>query len=140
MATTDAAMPTMYAPYVVVDDFLPLETAEAMRWDIEAHFAKYGSHRPDTHQVWNYWFVPGLYTYLRTSPEKLIKRDRVEHFMQVLRGWSADALGLREVTCIRSRDAHQSDHDAGRSSVRQSDRSRRAPRPDFLIAKVHTDR
>jgi hypothetical protein len=98
MATTDAAMPTMCAPYVVVDDFLPLETAEAMRRDIEAHFAKSGSHRPDTHQVWNYWFVPGLYTYLRTSPEKLIKRDRVEHFMQVLRGWSAEALGLREVT------------------------------------------
>ena len=98
MATTDAAMPTMCAPDVVVDDFLPFETAEAMRRDIEAHFAKSGSHRPDTHQVWNYWFVPGLYTYLRTSPEKLINRDRVEHFMQVLRGWSAEALGLREVT------------------------------------------
>ncbi len=42
--------------------------------------------------------MPGLYAYLRTSPEKLIRRDRVENFMQVLCRWSADVLGLGEVT------------------------------------------
>jgi len=98
MATVDTPMETMRAPYIVVDDFLPLDTAEAMRRDIEAHFAKYDLHRPETHQVWNYWFVPGLYAYLRTNPEKLIRRDRVENFMQVLRNWSSEALGLGEVT------------------------------------------
>ncbi len=94
----DTTIETMRAPYVVVDDFLPLDAAEAMRLDIDAHFGSYQSHRPETHQVWNYWFVPGLYAYLRTTPEKLIRPDRVESFMQVLRRWSAEALGLREVT------------------------------------------
>lgn len=94
----DTRIETMRAPYVVVDDFLPLDAAEAMRLDIDTHFGNYGSHRPETHQVWNYWFVPGLYTYLRTTPEKLIRPDRVESFMQVLRRWSAAALGLQEVT------------------------------------------
>jgi hypothetical protein len=93
-----ADIETMRAPYVVVDDFLPLDAAEAMRLDIDTHFGSPESHRPETHQVWNYWFVPGLYTYLRTTPQKLIRLDRVESFMQVLRRWSADALGLREVT------------------------------------------
>jgi len=97
-AKSDTVIATMTAPYVVVDDFLPLDVAEAMRLDIDAHFGSYGSHQPKTHQVWNYWFVPGRYTYLRTTPEKLIRPDRVENFMQVLRRWSADALGLREVT------------------------------------------
>jgi hypothetical protein len=94
----DTDIHTMRAPYVVVDDFLPLDVAEAMRGDIDAHFAKYEFHKPETHQVWNYWFVPGLYTYLRTSPEKLIKRGRVDDFVKVLSCWSAEALGLREVT------------------------------------------
>ena len=94
----DTTIETMRAPFVVIDDFLPLDAAEAMRFDIDTHFGSTESHRPETHQVWNYWFVPGLYAYLRTTPEKLIRRDRVDNFMQVLRRWSADALGLREVT------------------------------------------
>ena len=57
------------APAAVFDDFLPKDLAEAMRADIDAHFAKPEAHRPDTHQVWNYWFVPESYTYLRTLPE-----------------------------------------------------------------------
>lgn len=97
-AKADTVVETMRAPFVVVDDFLPLDAAEAMRLDLEAHFERSESHQPETHQVWNYWFVPGLYTYLRTNPEKLIRRDRVENFMRVLRQWSAEALGLREVT------------------------------------------
>lgn len=97
-ANTDTVIETMRAPYAVVDDFLPFDAAEAMRQDIDAHFGNYESHRPETHQVWNYWFVPGLYTYLRTTPEKLIRHDRVENFVQVLRRWSADALGFGEVT------------------------------------------
>jgi len=50
------------APAAVFDDFLPKDLAEAMRADIDAHFAKPEAHRPDTHQVWNYWFVPESYT------------------------------------------------------------------------------
>jgi Rps23 Pro-64 3,4-dihydroxylase Tpa1-like proline 4-hydroxylase len=95
---TPASGVSLRTPLVIVDDFLPRELAMAMREDIDAHFAKPGAHRADTHQVWNYWFVPELYTYLRTTPEKVIRRDRVEGFMDALRTWSTDSLGLGDVT------------------------------------------
>ena len=86
------------APVLVGDGFLPVELAESMRRDVEAHFAAPSAHRPDTHQVWNYWFVPELYTYLRTSPEKVIHRDRVKSFIEALGGWSLAVLGMGRVT------------------------------------------
>jgi Rps23 Pro-64 3,4-dihydroxylase Tpa1-like proline 4-hydroxylase len=86
------------APLAIVDGFLPIELAEAMRRDIDAHFAEPQAHRPDTHQVWNYWYVPELYTYLRTSPEKVIRREHIDAFMQKLQGWSLAILGLGNVT------------------------------------------
>src|SRR3954470_23683118 len=67
--------------FVVVDDFLPEEQGVAMREDIDAHFSNPSRHEPATHQVWNYWYVPGSYTYLRTTPEKVIARDKVERFV-----------------------------------------------------------
>jgi hypothetical protein len=84
--------------FVVIDDFLPLDIAEAMRADVERHFATPSAHQPNTHQVWNYWFVPGLYTYLRTTPEKVIQNSRVDYFMSALRDWSTATLGLGKVT------------------------------------------
>ena len=57
---------------MIVDNFLPREFAAAMRADIDSHFAAPYQHHPDTHQVWNFWFVPQTYTYLRTQPEKVI--------------------------------------------------------------------
>lgn len=95
---TPASGVSLRTPLVIVDDFLPRELAMAMREDIDAHFAEPGAHRADTHQVWNYWFVPELYTYLRTTPEKVIRRDRVEDFMDALRTWSTDSLGMGDVT------------------------------------------
>lgn len=86
------------AGILVADDFLPPDLADAMRQDIEAHFARPMAHRADTHQVWNYWFVPELYTYLRTNPEKVIARERIEAFMRALRGWSLATLGLGTVS------------------------------------------
>jgi hypothetical protein len=86
------------APVLIADDFLPAELAAAMRADIDAHFAEPGNHRADTHQVWNYWFVPELYTYLRTSPEKVIRRDRLERFVGGLQGWAIAALGMGQVS------------------------------------------
>jgi hypothetical protein len=82
----------------VVDDFMPIEFARSMRADVEAHFANPAKHHADIHQVWNYWFVPGLYTYLKTQPEKVIQRDKVEQFLLALRRWSIDLLGLGGVT------------------------------------------
>jgi len=89
---------SLRTPIVVVDDFLPRELAMALREDIDAHFAEPGAHRADSHQVWNYWFVPELYTYLRTTPEKVVRRERVESFMDALRAWSSETLGMGDVT------------------------------------------
>lgn len=84
--------------FVVFDDFLPAEQSAAMREDIDAHFANPSEHMPATHQVWNYWHVPGSYTYLRTTPEKVIAQQKVEAFVTALRDWAARNLGLAGVT------------------------------------------
>jgi hypothetical protein len=86
------------ASLIVVDGFLPAELALEMRRDIETHFGKPGEHRAETHQVWNYWFVPESYTYLRTAPEKVIERARIETFHNALRNWSIAMLGMAKVT------------------------------------------
>jgi hypothetical protein len=86
------------APVAVFDDFLPKDLAEAMRADIDAHFAKPHAHRPASHEIWNYWFVPELYTYLRTTPEKIFGADHVKSFMTTLQAWSLETLGLGSVT------------------------------------------
>jgi 2OG-Fe(II) oxygenase superfamily len=88
----------MRAPFLIVDDFLPIEFATAMRGDIESHFSNPAEHRREVHQIWNYWFVPGLYTYLRTTPERVLQRAHVERFMQTLTDWAMQKLGMRNVT------------------------------------------
>jgi hypothetical protein len=86
------------APHLIVDDFLADDLAQAMRNDIDEHFARPDKHRPATHQVWNYWFVPNLYTYLRTQPEKVIRPANMERFFAALQRWAGDTLGLGMVT------------------------------------------
>jgi len=86
------------AALIVVDGFLQPDLALEMRRDIEVHFAKPEEHHAETHQVWNYWFVPDSYTYLRTAPEKVIERARVEAFRNALREWSIAMLGMANVT------------------------------------------
>jgi len=86
------------SPSAVIDDFLPSGLAQAMRDDIENHFSAPESHRAATHQVWNYWCVPELYTYLRTAPDKVIARESLEQFMARLKAWSIDYCGMAEVT------------------------------------------
>jgi hypothetical protein len=83
---------------LIVDDFLPRDLALAMRADIDAHFAKPYADSPETHQIWNYWFVPQVYTLLSTQPEKVIQRDSVDRFMGRLRSWSAETLGLAKIS------------------------------------------
>jgi hypothetical protein len=85
------------APFLVVDNFLPRELAWAMRSGIEKHFSDTQNHAPQTHQIWNYWHVPGLYTYLRTVPDKLIDRQHVDSFVEKLRSFSEERLGLADV-------------------------------------------
>ncbi|MFL6844758.1 MAG: hypothetical protein ACJ8ER_07745 [Allosphingosinicella sp.] len=90
--------PTFSTPFLILDDFLPRGDAVAMRRQINGHFAEPHRHMPDTHQVWNYWHVPGLYTYLRTKPEKVIERALVARFHEALTVWAQYMLGLGHVT------------------------------------------
>jgi hypothetical protein len=78
----------------VVDDFLPSATAQEMRNAIEAHFGNQYQHSKKTHMVWNYWHVPGLYTYLRTLPEMVIGPALTEAFHATLFQWSSETLGM----------------------------------------------
>jgi len=90
--------PALRDRLIIVDDFLPLELAEAMRQGIDDHFANPAVHAPDTHQIWNYWFVPELYAYLRTQPEKVIAHASVDAFVEQLRAWSIQTLGLARIS------------------------------------------
>jgi hypothetical protein len=84
--------------FLVIDDFLPHHQSGSIREDIDAHFANPAEHLPNTHQVWNYWHVPGSYTYLRTTPEKVIALPKIEAFVAALREWAGLSLGLAGVT------------------------------------------
>lgn len=96
--TASHAPPAITAPYVVIDDFLPLDLASSMRADINSHFSAPEEHRPETHQIWNYWYVPGTYTYLRTLPEKVIAVDKITNFVAALRDWTIARMGLGEIS------------------------------------------
>ncbi len=85
-------------PHMEEDDFLPARTADERRAAIDAHFSEPHRHMPDVHQVWNYWYVPDLYTYLRTLPEKVIARLLVERFHSALTAWARETLGMGKVT------------------------------------------
>jgi hypothetical protein len=84
--------------FVVIDDFLGEEDSLSMREDINSHFSNPARHEPAIHQIWNYWHVPGSYTYLRTTPEKVIAREKVQDFINALQKWAAVNLGLAGVT------------------------------------------
>jgi Rps23 Pro-64 3,4-dihydroxylase Tpa1-like proline 4-hydroxylase len=96
----DAASPeqqVIEAPFFSVDSFLLQGEAERLRGEIDAHFAKPEKHDA-RHQVWNYWHVPQLYTYLRTSPEKVIAAPLVMRFYEALSVFAREVLGLGHVT------------------------------------------
>ncbi len=89
--------PALRERLLVVDDFLPAELAQSMRLAIDDHFANPQAHGPER-QVWNYWFVPELYAYLRTAPEKVIQQPQIGAFHERLRAWSINTLGLAQVS------------------------------------------
>lgn len=90
--------PALRSPYAAFDDFLPEAEARDLRGHVDRHFADPQAHRRETHQVWNYWYIPGLYTYLRTNPEQVIPKPLVDRFHAALTRWAADRLGLAYVT------------------------------------------
>lgn len=83
--------------FLVTDDFMPADSAASMRADIDAHFADPYRHN-DRQETWNFWHVPGTYTYLRTTPEKVIEKAKVAAFVERLRLFAAVELGFANVT------------------------------------------
>lgn len=81
------------APYVVVDDFLPPALALDMRATAEKHLGNPYQHSMKTHATWDYWHVPGLYTYLRTNPENVLGARLMGMFRSRLAQWAAEKLG-----------------------------------------------
>ena len=92
-----APPPPFRAPHAHVDHFLPDELAREMRAAVDGHFAEPYKQSAE-HQVWNYWFVPDMYTFLRTSPDKVIPRPLLDRFHAALTAWAWNVLGLGNVT------------------------------------------
>ena len=82
----------MRAGFAVSEDFFP--EAEALRQAIDEHFSNPHRHDTQRHQIWNYWFVPGLYTYLRTLPEKVFGPELAQRFFDHLRRYAFETYGL----------------------------------------------
>jgi hypothetical protein len=85
------------APHAHVDNFLPDALAREMRAAIDRHFAE-PYRQSAEHQVWNYWYVPDMYTFLRTSPDKVLGRELLDRFHAALTAWAWNVLGLGHVT------------------------------------------
>jgi len=94
----DGPPPVFRSPHAHVDDFLPDELARAMREAIDRHFADPYKQNAAQHQVWNYWYVPDMYTFLRTAPERVIPDDLMQTFHSALTDWAWETLGLGYVT------------------------------------------
>lgn len=67
------------ARVLVLPEFLSFTTADAIRGAIDRFFAHPHDHGAE-HEVWNWWHVPGLYTYLRTHAAKVIPAGCLEDF------------------------------------------------------------
>jgi hypothetical protein len=81
------------APYVVVEDFMPSAVALEMRATAEMHLGNPYQHSMKTHANWDYWYVPGLYTYLRTDPENVLGARLMGMFRSRLAQWTAERFG-----------------------------------------------
>lgn len=79
----------------VIPEFTPL--AQPMREQVERHFRTPERHGLE-HQVWNYWYVPNSYTYLRTTPDKVIERALVDQFVAQVAEFAMTQLGMDHVT------------------------------------------
>ncbi|MDY6947302.1 MAG: hypothetical protein SXG53_16455 [Pseudomonadota bacterium] len=72
----------------VVSDFF--EQADEMREALDARFKDAYSDRIS----WYYFCDPGMYAYLRAAPQKIFEKAVFDRFMQRLRFWCLDNLGL----------------------------------------------
>ena len=86
----------MLNSYITVENFF--SDADRMRTCIDHFFGDPDHDSGISHQIWNYWHVPGLYTYLRTEPTRVIPLELMEQFLQLLQHWSIGVLGLSRIS------------------------------------------
>lgn len=85
----------MQPRYSLIENFFP--EADRLRSAVDAHFAEPMRHEPGRHQIWNYWYVPEIYTYLRTQPEKVVGPELAQRFFEHLRRHAFETYGLGKV-------------------------------------------
>ena len=85
----------MLPGYVVHPDFFP--EAEALRTEFDAYFARPYEHTAERHEIWNYWYVPSLYTYLRTTPDRLFSKELLLRFTAHLKRFARETYGFTRV-------------------------------------------
>jgi len=71
--------------------------ANDMRAAVNQHFAK-PYENADAKEVWSFWYVPELYTYLRTVSTSVLPEVLVARFVDGLRGWCRENLGIGGIT------------------------------------------
>ena len=86
----------MQSSYLIVPDFF--ERAHELRACFDRHFADPAHSGGPSHQIWDYWHVPTMYTYLRTQPGRVIRPELMERLVAQLKAWAMETLGLSEIT------------------------------------------
>jgi len=75
-----------------VADFF--DEARQLRLAYDAHFQR-PFRQGDAAQIWNYWHVPGLYTYLRTGARRILPESLLRRFVRRLEDWAFETLDAR---------------------------------------------
>ena len=94
--TGEKQSPTAHQHYHIVPDFF--SQAAAMRGCVNEHFDMPFRKSGPSHQIWDYWYVPNLYTYMRTDPKLLISARLLHMFQDALRHWAIETLGLSQIS------------------------------------------
>jgi len=80
---------------VVVPDFF--SAATSLREVFDSRFQRFRADDPDSF-VWDYWHVPGQYTYHRTYGDRYFPKPLVRAFLDRLQSWGMETLGCASVT------------------------------------------
>lgn len=76
----------------IIPNFWP--RAQEARERFAAHAGNPHSHGMDSgHQIWNYWYLPNLYCYLRTDPRKVLGDELINDFNTTLAAYAHAELG-----------------------------------------------
>jgi hypothetical protein len=73
------------------------ENAPHLREAVLAHFARPHAAGPQ-HHIWNYWYVPEAYAYLRADPATILPAEGLRALIAQINLWAESRYGLRCAT------------------------------------------